>query len=72
MININKPSPGDIKPSVLPGDTSDSRNSSLIIFGRYAYQVKMVCQVQELLLSLAGLFSYLPCIDFIGECLCAQ
>ena len=42
MININNPSPGDINPtyltSVLPGDTSDSRNSTLIIFGRYAYR----------------------------------
>ena len=32
----------------------------LMIFGINVYQVKMVCRVQELLLSLAGLLSCLP------------
>ena len=31
----------------------------LIIFGRHVYRVKTVCRVQEWLLSLAGLLSYL-------------
>ena len=31
----------------------------LIIFGRHVYQVKTVCRVNEWLLSLAGLLSYI-------------
>ena len=32
----------------------------LIKFGKHVYQVKTVCHVQELLLSLAGFLSFLP------------
>ena len=43
-----------------------------MIFGIHVYQVKMVCRVQERLLFLTGLLSYLPLMNFIVESLCSQ
>ena len=39
----------------------------LIIFGRHVYKTKTVCHVQEWLLSLFGLLSYLPWMNFMWE-----
>ena len=44
----------------------------LMIFSIHVYHVKMVCHMQEWLLSLAGLLSSLALMDFIGDCFCAQ
>ena len=43
-----------------------------MIFGINVYHVKTVCHMQEWLLSLADLLSYLPGMNFIRESLCAQ
>ena len=39
----------------------------LMIFRIHVYQVEPMCRVQEWLLALATLMSYLPLMNFIGE-----
>ena len=43
-----------------------------MIFGIHVYQVKTVWRMQEWLLSLVDLLSYLHGMNFIGERFCVQ
>ena len=43
-----------------------------MIFSIHIYQVNKMCRMQEWLLPLPTLLSYLPYMNFIGESLCTQ